>query len=105
MQDTQLVFAGHLEKLRDTVNIIIYKHGMVGRYAWSLLSVLSITAAGQLKGKGQEPACTVSLGNCVTIELLRGTVDKFAGQSPQMWDAWQLCQFRLQNLQVCKQLK
>ena len=31
----------------------------------------------------------------------RGTVDKFAGQSPKMWDAWQLCNSREDKTLSC----
>ena len=53
-----------------------------------------LTAASQLKNKGQEP-CMHSefrkLRDNGAPPRDRGTLDKFAGQSPKMWDAWQLC--------------
>ena len=33
-----------------------------------------------------------------------GTVDEFAGQSPNMWDAWQLCKQLPCNIQVEQEL-
>ena len=53
-----------------------------------------ITAASQLKGKGQEPRMRSEfrkLRDNRAPQRDRGTVDKFAGQSPKMCDAWQLC--------------
>ena len=49
-----------------------------------------ITAASQLKGKGQEPRMCRKLRDNRAPPLDHGTVDKFAGQSPKMWDTWQL---------------
>ena len=53
-----------------------------------------ITAAIQLKGKGQEPRMRSEfrkLRDNRAPPRDRGTVDTFAGQSPKMWDSWQLC--------------